>query len=86
MERDWPMTFVLSGIVIGIVALFYLAYEQEKEWLEFKVEHACKVVAKESSTLSTVWTTSANGSLNIGTVTTPSKVGYLCNDGITYWR
>lgn len=71
---------------LGIFAIFTvaitLAVMEAKEWAAFKDAHHCKVVAHiRGDTFNTI---NADGSVGIGT--TPSKTGWLCDDGITYYR
>lgn len=73
--------------ILGLLALcFYGLYLGEKEWEQFRVEHNCKIVGKQSSTVAPGVGVSGNGNA-VSTVTViPGKTGYLCDDGITYWR
>lgn len=84
-----PVILLLTWI-IGIPALIYLAVAEANAWAEFSEEHECQVVGRMSGSVNTgtgvgVTTTGEVGSV-FTTTYTPSKTGYLCNDGVTYWR
>lgn len=80
------LIFVL-GVVL-IVALIFGSYADQKEWEAFKSAHACEVVGKERGTVSTGVAPVIGGSGGVGVVmmSSPDKTGWLCDDGITYWR
>lgn len=83
--------YVVFGFIATIIALMiWLTVVEQKEWDQFASTHDCKVVGKQKSTTSTVvsYGMSSSGSMVpvIGTVSTPAKTGYLCNDNTTYWR
>lgn len=77
-------------LVLLIPAAIYGAIEEQEQWEEFAASHACKKVGVISGTTQTgvgVGTMS-NGQTGtiVTTSTTPSKTGWLCDDGVTYWR
>lgn len=79
---DWFFVLPVTGILFLITCSVGLAIRADREWDRFSKAHDCKVVGKISG--STFNTIDAKGNVGIGS--TPSKTGYLCNDGITYWR
>lgn len=76
----------LSALILLFIVFLGWAINEDikerKEWEKFKVEHKCKVVAYISG--STFNTIDAKG--NIGVGATDPKTGWLCDDGITYYR
>jgi hypothetical protein len=74
----WPFWVCVLGVV---VCLGFMVAEAQ-QWAEFKAEHHCKVVAKVSGDLVPVF--GANGSFTVAA--TPDKKGWLCDDGVTYYR
>lgn len=70
----------LLGLVFwGVVPLIQ---ESLARWETFKREHDCKVVANVGSEIS--YGISSSG--KVVSVIQPSKTGWLCNDGVTYYR
>lgn len=61
-----------------------------RQWDQFKSEHQCKIVSKVSGSLSTAVGPMAGSNGQMGIAVMPviddDKTGYLCDDGITYWR
>lgn len=94
MSRKFELTstpILFTGLIIATVAIFscliYASLEEQKQWDEFAITHECKVVGKTTAEISTsIGVVAGSGNAVIVTNTTPSKTGYLCNDGITYWR
>lgn len=79
---------LLSTVVLG--PLIYLLVQEQAEWNAFAAEHECKVVGRASGDVATSTGLVINQSGQVSTVTTvgvaADKTGYLCNDGVTYWR
>lgn len=67
--------------IIAIVALLALAihsgFKDASEWERFRVAHKCKVISHISGT-----TAYSSGDF----IHVPGKTGYLCDDGVTYYR
>jgi hypothetical protein len=91
-EDGWPGRLVLLlciAVIVGLPTGIYALVQIEREWKSFAIAHSCKVVGKVSGNVSTGFaTTFSNGKVGYGpvVVNTPSKTGYACDDGITYWR
>lgn len=81
---------LLILLVASIPVVIYKSIQDQQNWDEFKKTHDCKKVGEISSTNSVGvgFGLGANGT--IGTILTnnsiPGKIGYFCNDGVTYWR
>lgn len=73
-----------------IPLLIWALIEENKQWEAFSVSHECKVVGQMSGSVQSGvgFGTGVNGQAGtvITTTSIPSKTGYLCNDGVTYWR
>lgn len=84
----------LIGLLVLVVALIpisiWAVMEEHEQWQAFAAEHNCKVIGRMSGSTSTGvgYGMAANGQFGtVVTITsTPSKTGYLCDDGVTYWR
>lgn len=87
IELDTLMILVILAMIIGCVALiFHLGREEQKRWDKFKTEHHCVVSVKlDGDYISTV-AFDAKGQPVYGTTRTSDKVGWKCDDGITYIR
>lgn len=72
--------------VAAMVGLGYLVYQEHKAWEQFLVEHNCRVVARISGSTGVGPTIGANGNIGVATISVPGKTGWLCDDGITYFR
>lgn len=88
MRIDWALVSIIglsALVIILIVGGLKLAVDEDNQWLAFAVEHHCRVVGKTSGSVG--FGTGLVGG-KIGTITTyiPGKTGYLCDDGVTYWR
>ena len=85
---------LIALLLVLCMAVFLLLpwaiLEEQRRWTEFKVTHNCKVVGKMRGSTNAGVGVGLTGSGNIGTVVTttssPSMTGWLCDDGITYWR
>lgn len=75
-----------SGLALLLVILFVAVYQQGQEWQQFKQEHHCKIVAKMDGDVVVGFGTSSSGSMVTTVSTTDDKTGWLCDDGITYWK
>lgn len=77
---------LLLVVVLILGGLFYAAFQDAKEWEQFKEEHNCKKVAHISGDVFNTIGTDAKGNITIGVGTTPDKEGWACDDGVTYYR
>lgn len=80
-----PLLIVVVVVSTVVFSIRY-AVQEAKEWEAFKVEHECEIVSREKATSSSGFGMMANGNMGVITTTTPSKTGWLCNDGIIYIR
>lgn len=87
------ISYVIVVLILFIIAILYAitisSIEKSRAWEVFKLENNCKVVAyKEGSTSTGLGTLiNSNGKAGVGIVTTTTdQTGYICDDGVTYWR
>lgn len=81
------LLFIVCAVIL-IPLSIYGSIEEAKQWSEFKSSHNCKIVGKEKGHLQTGVGPVMSGSGGVAVIitSTPDKVGYLCDDGVTYWR
>lgn len=92
-EGGAPGRFALGVILFSLamipVAIWESIVEQE-EWDTFAEAHSCKVVGKMNGSVQTGVGYGVTSGGKMGTVMTtttiPDKTGYICDDGVTYWR
>lgn len=64
--------------------------EEAAAWKQFRSAHACKIVGHVSASTQTGVGIGVTPNAQIGPVVTtsvtPGKTGWLCDDGVTYWR
>ena len=81
------MEKILVGVsVAGFIVLFILIDQEQRDWEQFNKEHACKVVSQVDGSTFNTYGVDSKGGMTVGVASTPSKTGYLCNDGVTYYR
>lgn len=83
-------------LVIALVAIAMIAFavagalEEGKQWQQFAADHDCvKVEQIKGNVLTGVGYGMTTDSAMVTVVTTtvePDKIGWRCNDGVTYWR
>jgi hypothetical protein len=76
-------TVLISIVLVVLLAVMAVAMiADNKEWAKFSAAHKCKKVAEvRGEAFNTI---NSSGSIGIGF--TSDKTGYLCDDGITYFR
>lgn len=73
-------------VILSIVGLGYVIYKESQKWENFKQEYHCKIVSEMSSDMTLGVGSSGNGGMSVVVVPIPGKTGWLCDDGITYFR
>jgi hypothetical protein len=85
--RDNALILLVAGVVLGlIVGIIYAMVREARQWEAFAAEHNCKVVGHMTGSVASTVGVGGDGKVVSGVTTTPSKTGYLCDDGVTYWR
>lgn len=76
---------LLVVIIVAIIGLCaWAAIHDTNEWKQFSIAHHCRVVGQMDG--STAVGPSIGGKGGVSVVYVPGKTGWLCDDGITYWR
>ncbi|WP_318528941.1 hypothetical protein, partial [Klebsiella pneumoniae] len=76
----------LAGLFVYILALFLSPiYEKEQDWRNWAKEH-CKVIEKREGATTTGVGISLKGQAGVFLGGEPDQTGYLCDDGVTYWK
>lgn len=87
MDEDLAIGVGLFTLLIGLFALaFYFALQESREWNKFSGEHHCRVVAKIKGSVIPTTGFDSKGNATFGTAYTGDKLGFLCDDGVTYYR
>lgn len=76
--------FLFTALLFGF--MLFAAFEEKKQWDKFAAEHACKAVEKKAGYNVTTTVVGGDGKVGIGSSYVPAQTGYLCDDGVTYWR
>lgn len=85
MDNPW-LAVATFAIVAVLGVTIYAIVKDSQEWETFKAAHSCKVVAKvKGNTFNTVGT-DFKGNVTVGIASTSDKTGWLCDDGVTYYR
>lgn len=84
------MLALLIFLVLLLPTAIYGSIKKQEQWDVFATTHACKKVGEMSGSTQTgvgfgMMATGQMGAV-ITTTSTPSKTGWLCDDGVTYWR
>lgn len=77
---------LMAVIVLLIVAVSMEEAKERKKWEAFRVEHSCKIVGRMQGHTSTGIAAGSNGGTAVVSTSEPGKIGWLCDDGVTYWR
>nr|AGH89384.1 hypothetical protein [uncultured bacterium] len=86
-KQDLPIAPALLAIGLMGSAMWVSYTPQPDEWETFKTAHNCKVVGKaDGHSNGGVGVTTSGSVAFIAGDRTPDKTGYLCDDGVTYWK
>ena len=81
------MGYIIAAIVTVLVGLIgWLAYEEDRAWAAFKVEHHCAKVGETSASNAIGYGLTTSGQFGTVVTYTPGKTGFKCDDGVTYWK
>ena len=86
--HNFFIAFLLSFVIFLFWGVVHFSIKEQKEWNAFKIAHNCEVIGKKKGQLQTTVMpiSGGNGGTGVGMTVTPDTTGYLCDDGITYWR
>ena len=84
----------IFGIILLVIALIaftvWAAIVDAENWAEFSQEQDCKKVSHVTgnTNIGYGYGVTTSGNVGMGTIVTrtPSKTGWLCDDGVTYYR
>ena len=82
----WIEGLIATGIVVVLGLLIVVAYKEDEQWIAFSAAHDCKKVAHIKGEVFNTFGSDSKGNMTVGIGTTSSKTGWLCNDGVTYYR
>jgi hypothetical protein len=77
---------IVALIVALVVVVVVVDGEEQAKWEKFKVSHNCRISSHVDGEIFTTTSISSNGNPRFGIGSTSSKVGWLCDDGITYLK
>jgi hypothetical protein len=82
------MTEWIAGIVCITlsVILVFLSVENDNKWIAFRNSHECHPVAHIDGSTFNTFGTDSKGNMTVGIGSTSAKTGWLCNDGMTYYK
>lgn len=87
---DWFENLVWGLLVLAIVVCIPLAlvagHNEKQEWEAFKASHNCKVTSRIDGSVMPTFAMDTSGKAVYGMTTTPSKTGWTCDDGVTYYK
>lgn len=90
MSYEWEDRLWITGIIVvvsGLIAFAVFADIQDQHhWDAFSAQHHCRMVAHISGSSALTTGISSSGKLVTGSTYIPGKDGFLCDDGITYYR
>lgn len=89
-----PVLFVVLGLLVGQCALLVKKAEAERAeaeaWDAFAIQHRCEQVGRVEGSLDLEVGYAAGvngkGGVVISQTIDPTRIGWKCNDGVTYWR
>ncbi|EMZ3528318.1 TPA: hypothetical protein ACJ14E_004145 [Klebsiella pneumoniae] len=76
---------LLGGVISVLVVLVLASDQKEQEWRDWATEH-CKVIEKREGATTTGVGVSLKGQAGVFIGGEPDQTGYLCDDGVTYWK
>lgn len=78
---------LIWGGVVLLVALGLIGATLEgARWEAFKSDHHCTVVGKTDGQTNVGFGMMMDGKIGAVTTFTPGRIGWLCDDGVTYWK
>jgi len=80
------LVFAILFVPFGVYQIVKLTAEEQKQWDNFAVTHDCKKIGQTSASSGVVVGMALNGQMGMGLTSEAGKTGWLCNDGVTYWR
>lgn len=79
-------TCMIAALLLCFWGMYAAASYDYESWKAFSAEHHCRVVGKMSGDVVVGTGLTANGQVTTTVGFTGDKTGYICDDGVTYWR
>lgn len=87
VDFEWLVMAGLIALLVALVIVIVVASAHEAQrWEAFKLAHSCKIVARMNGELVTGVGSSSGGGTVVTIGSTSDQLGWLCDDGVTYWR
>ena len=87
IDSDYAIGIALIAALVALLAVaVWMAIADAQEWETFKEAHHCKVVSKVEGDVFNTFGSDSKGGVVVGIGSTPDKTGWLCDDGVTYYR
>ena len=80
----WLTTVGLFAILLLGGFVIHRREVEARLWEEFRVQQDCKIVGRQAPSTFVAPQIGGKGGVSIGAI--PERVGWLCRDGVTYWR
>ncbi|WP_076997829.1 hypothetical protein [Variovorax sp. KK3] len=86
-QAGWSFYGPLLVVALFVGGSVSLGLYKGSQWREFKSAHNCQKVGRVSGdVLPTVSFNTSTGQPTVGVAMEADKVGWKCDDGVTYWR
>lgn len=89
-SEDWPIYTCGAAFVLVFGLMIWAMVTEAQEWQAFAASHNCHVTGRVRgdvfTTVAPVISSNGSAGVAVGIGSTPDKTGYLCDDGVTYWR
>jgi hypothetical protein len=88
---EFLLLITLSLLAVIVITSLLTDADDNEKWETFKRTHSCKVIVRISgdTQLGIGYGIAVNGQQMVIVLTpntTPDKTGWICDDGVTYWR
>lgn len=80
----FPGIVIIVLVIVGVVA--YASYKDQQRWDMFSKTHHCRLVSHSEGSSALTTGIASSGHVVIGSTYIDGKNGYLCDDGVTYYR
>lgn len=70
---------IIFIFMCGIVAILAIDFVGKQEWKKYKEDHNCRSTEKITGQSGYDW-------IEREFYKNPDQIGWLCDDGVTYWR
>ncbi|AGU48479.1 hypothetical protein VAPA_1c13640 [Variovorax paradoxus B4] len=86
-QVGWPSLGPILVILLLVGGAATFGIYKGAQWRAFKTAHNCQKVEHVSGDVLPIFGVNpSNGQPSFGVAIEPDKVGWRCDDGVTYWR